>query len=155
MSIPWSFLRGESCCPWLGAAGTLLSCCGTVTVTVTEYEQHGWGRGNLHPPSLCPETQLCIKGKTPSTGRQCRGKSWVCFLCLFCGFLSQGRGIRHHQSQMLLLPPDKELSRAISPSCPPRERFHPASALRMSGQEDELPQRINYSCYLQMDQVSD
>lgn len=45
--------------------------------------------------------------------------------------------------------------RAISPSCPPRERFHPASALRMSGQEDELPQRINYCCYLQMDQASE
>lgn len=35
-----------------------------------------------------------------------------------------------------------------------KERFHPASALRMSGQEDELPQKINYSCYLQMDLVS-
>lgn len=56
---------------------------------------------------------------------------------------------------MLPQPSEKKASRATSPACPLRVRPHPALALRTSGQEDELPERINYSCYLQMDQVSD
>lgn len=104
--------------------------------------------------SLCLQIQPCVNSKTLPSTEGIVVKT-VHGFPVFVQWPSQL--VNGHQTSPGSNVTDitiKRSIRAFFPACPPRGRLLPASALKMSGREHELLERINYFCYLQMDQIS-